>query len=93
MPHGYAKLFAEEIDLLDRKDLVSLETEVLSLDWSGPEEQEVRVRMNVTRGHETKEQVVTAKHVILTVPLGVLKKKMGTLFKPGLPEEKVKKKV
>ena len=38
----------------------------------------------------TDENAYCADHVIVTIPLGVLKETYETLFKPPLPEEKIK---
>ena len=38
----------------------------------------------------TNGKTYCADHVIVTIPLGVLKEKYNTLFKPPLPEKKVK---
>ena len=38
----------------------------------------------------TDGKTYCADHVIVTIPLGVLKEKYNTLFNPPLPEKKIK---
>ena len=38
----------------------------------------------------TNGKIYCADHVIVTIPLGVLKEKYNTLFKPPLPKRKIK---
>ena len=40
--------------------------------------------------HTTNGKIYCADHVIVTIPLGVLKEKYNTLFKPPLPKQRIK---
>ncbi|BET01729.1 Flavin containing amine oxidoreductase [Nesidiocoris tenuis] len=59
---------------------VFLNSEVTEIDWSG-----------LTGFVRIKDgRTVVADHIIVTVSLGVLKEKHGAIFKPKLPQEKIK---
>ncbi|GBP85622.1 hypothetical protein EVAR_62609_1 [Eumeta japonica] len=61
---------------------IKLNKEVSSIQWSKDAERAVTVRC-------TDETTYSAKSVIVTVSLGVLKERYNTLFDPKLPDEKI----
>ena len=79
---GFSKIienYAEPV-----MDNISLKTKVKSVDWSNP-----TVAVKVQICPDLNEATIYAKHVLLTVPLGVLK--AGSIdFKPNLPPVKTK---
>ena len=62
-------------------DIISMNTEVTHIDWSGDQG-----FVTVT----TNSSSFTCHHVIVTIPLGVLKMNHNQLFTPGLGTEKIK---
>ena len=70
------------------KDKIQMESKVTSIDYSN---ENVQVTYEDRSGDETTQQVLNAKKVIVTVPLGVLKKSEhegGIKFLPQLPRKK-----
>ena len=59
-----------------------MNTEVSLIEYNLEEE---KVRIKITDGN-----TYCADHVIVTIPLGVLKEKYDTLFNPPLSEKKIK---
>ena len=72
---GIVEVLAENLT-----DVISMDTEVTHIDWSG-DDGLVRVTTNSSS--------FTCHHVIVTIPLGVLKMSHSQLFTPGLDVKKV----
>ncbi|XP_059145295.1 protein anon-37Cs-like [Physella acuta] len=67
-----------------KPDAVCFKAKVVRVDWS-MKMKESTVQVECAHG-----QTFTANHVIVAVPLGVLKKHHASIFSPELPKEKVK---
>ena len=82
LPKGYKTLFQEDVGRLEHCNL-EFGAEVTHIHWG-----QDKIRIQIADDEE--EKTITADHVIVTVPLGVLKKNMGAMFDPELPEAKVR---
>ncbi|XP_068182943.1 peroxisomal N(1)-acetyl-spermine/spermidine oxidase-like isoform X2 [Antennarius striatus] len=83
IPGGYEGLIDSLMSELPT-DLVSFNRPVRCVHWNNTDKRETAVTVECHDG-----EGIAADHVILTVPLGYLKKNHSTLFSPPLPAEKL----
>ncbi|XP_001637328.2 spermine oxidase [Nematostella vectensis] len=84
LPHGYNKLLERIFEDLD-EETVRFNHEVVSIKWKPKAEETSSSVVSITCSNG---EIFTAEHVIVTLPLGVLKSRHEVIFNPPLPQIK-----
>jgi len=87
LKYGYHKLIEHLVAFLN-KNSIRLNERVEHIDWSSSSDGLVTLKSFNTL--EKKYKIYKADCVVVTIPLGVLKKTHSNLFSPSLPQNKVK---
>ncbi len=87
LKYGYHKLIEHLVAFLN-KSSIRLNERVEHIDWSSSSDGLVTLKSFNTL--EKKYKIYKADCVVVTIPLGVLKKTHSNLFSPSLPQNKVK---
>ena len=87
LKYGYHMLIDHLAAFLN-KSSIRLNERVEHIDWSSSSDGLVTVKSFNTQ--EQKHRIYKADCVVITIPLGVLKKSHSNLFSPSLPQNKVR---
>ena len=78
VPNGYGRILEHLLSGID-KQVIRMNAPVAHVDWSCCN---VNVKLH-------NDELITADHLIITLPLGVLKANAHSLFTPALPAHKI----
>ena len=84
LKHGYKSVLNKIAENIP-PDVISMETEVVNVNWADAKNNHTVVICS----HLGESKVFNCKHVIITLPLGVLKKFHDQMFNPQLPKSKI----